>query len=181
MSDIDEDLRPYEAGLRSPSARERDSAAEVLTDHLESGDISHEVRLRIGKWLMDALWKEHDPIALESILNGLGAAAPCPQLPWHRVGEYLPKLKSPLLGEYGIGMLGECGDPAMIAFVRPYLEHPEEMVRQEAQRAMALLERVPSPSNTEAQARCACPGCENHALSDSSFCAFCEDQHYHSH
>jgi len=161
MSGIDEDLKPAEAGLRSPSARERDSAAGVLTDYLEYGDISHEVRLRIGIWLMDALWKEHDATALESILHGLIAVnlpAPCPQLPWHRVGEYLSRLKSPLLGEYGIGMLGECGDPAMTAFVRPYLEHSEEIVRQEAERAMMLLEQIPSPSNTETQAR-SCPGC----------------------
>ena len=184
MSDFEDGLGAYEADLRSPVARERELAAEYLSDCFEYADIRLETRLRIGNWLIDALWKEDDPIVLESILHALGAAnlpEPCPQLPWQRVGEYLPKLTSPLLGEYGLGMLGECGDPNMIAFIEPYATHSEPIVREEARKALDLLGRARLETGGKQTAQCACPGCLQEALPDSAFCAYCEDQHYHEH
>ncbi len=138
-------LVPYESQLKSPSARERDSAAGQLSDFLEYGDLTLESRLTVGNWLIDSLWNESDGGVIEAILHALGWVnwnGPCPQLPWHRLGEFLPKLQSPLLGEYGLAMLGECGDPTVIPILEPYLQHPEAIVREEASKAIGSLKKI---------------------------------------
>ena len=138
------ELDPYELQLKSDCSRQRDSAAEQLSDYLQYSDLGLQSRLAVGRWLLDALWNETDEVVIESLLNALGwinFKTACPELEWGRLAEYLPKLPPILLGEYAIATLGECADPSMIPYIEAYLNHPEPSVRQEAQQAIVLLKR----------------------------------------
>jgi hypothetical protein len=139
------ELDPYEAQLRSDSSRTREIAAEQLSDYLEYGGLLLESRKKIGDWLLDALCKENDELVIESLLNALGWInfnAPCPDINWRRLGEYLPRLPLALLGEYALTTLGESGDPAMIRYVQPYVDHADNDVRSYAVQATELLNSI---------------------------------------
>lgn len=136
------ELDPYEQQLCSSVRRERESAAEQISDYLQYAELSLESKLKIGSWLIDAIWRDNDEVVLESLLHALGwinFGQPCPGVPWKRLGEYLPKLQTPLLGEYALATLGECGDPSMVSYIEPYLRHSEESVRLVAGDAISQL------------------------------------------
>lgn len=146
------ELDPYESQLQSGSSRSRETGAEQLSDYLEYGELSLESKQKIGGWLLDALEKECDEIVVESLLNALGWVnfnSACPQVDWSRLGEYLPRLPPGLLGEYALVTLGESGDPAMIRYVQPFVDHLDSDVRTYAEQSMKMLSSI--EQNREAE------------------------------
>lgn len=184
MSHSEETLQQQFTALQSPSARERDRVIEELGDALEHGQLSPETCAVIGHWLIRSLGKETDATARESILNALAKALSHGRLPptlaWSKVADELPRLSPPLL-EYGIEILGACGDPAMRPYLLAQQDHPEPAIRQAAVDALGMLKSAAPEDHCERGSRCACPGCEAEALPDGLFCPYCEDHHYHTH
>lgn len=141
--DLDQKLDEFRAGLKKQERRERMFVASEMADWFEYGrDLPENFHRQMADMLIEAALVETDEDPLEAILNAIGAGT-CyrnlsPEIAWHKIGDFLPRLKSPLL-EYGIGILGECRNPDMLRYVEPYLDDPRETVCEEAVRAYEVM------------------------------------------
>jgi len=141
--DLDQQLEDFQIRLKRPEARERMLAASEMSDWFEYGrDLPEGFHRKMAEMLIEAALVETDEDPLEAILNAVGSGT-CyrnlsPEIPWRKIGDFLPQLKSPLL-EYGLGILGECRDPAMCRYIEAYTNSPTDTVREEALRALDVM------------------------------------------
>lgn len=141
-------LRNALHGLSDPAPRTRDIAAAELGDLLRDNALDDtDAVLAIGP-LVTAAVNDPDRTVRESALNSISEAFNHYRLSLDLFTPLVPELAgmdSELLG-YALYILGATRDPAAATLIRPFLEHADASVREEA--ALALTEIPGEPGQT---------------------------------
>ncbi|MQY05286.1 HEAT repeat domain-containing protein [Actinomadura macrotermitis] len=141
MEPLDESL----ARLGDPDPRRRDVAAAEIGDLLRGGGLGFAAATAAVARLVESALGEQDFLARESALHAITEAFGRYEFPLEVVAPLATGRAGiePVLLGYVLYILSATHDPRACPLVRPFLDHPDPGVREEA--ALALTE-IPCPA-----------------------------------